>query len=436
MVNNDAFAWTPSKELVASSNLTAFLMAAGESSYETLVRHADRDPAWLMDQVFRFCDVRFYRPYDTMLDLSAGLAHARWCIGGTTNLVLNCIDKHRGTPVWEQTFMVWEGENPEESRTISYRELDQGVCRLAAALRSLGIGVGDVVALYMPNIPEAFVAFFATLKLGAILMPLFSGFGPDPIMTRLRHGEAKVVLTSDGTWRRGKPEPLKSVLDKALEQAPTVRHVVVVRRMGMELDAPMQRGRDLWYDELIADQAPDFETVEMPAEAPAILLYTSGTTGKPKGCIWTHIGFLGAMVTRDIRICGDFRPSDRFFFMSDMGWMVGAMCACIPSSAGASLLIAEGIPDFPDRGRFWRLVQDHSVTYLGVSPTLVRGLMRHGDADVEQYDLSALRMTCSGGEAWTEPAWRWFFKHVCKERLPIINICRAKSRYGSGHRRY
>jgi acetyl-CoA synthetase len=183
----------------------------------------------------------------------------------------------------------------------------------------------------------------------------------------------------------------------------------------------MRAGRDHWWDDLTAGKDGDIATVEMPADAPAILLYTSGTTGEPKGCVWTQIGFIGSMVTRDMIICGDFKPTDRFFFMSDMGWMVGAMTACIPSFAGASLLVAEGTPDYPDTGRFWRLIQDHHVSYLGVSPTIVRSLMRYGE-DVENYDLSSLRITTSGGEAWTAAPWQWFFKHVCKERLPIINI--------------
>jgi len=416
-----AYVWTPPPELIEQSNLTAFLRATGQPDYDTLAAKAEADPAWLMEEVFRFCDVRFYRRYDRMLDLGRGEPWARWCSGGTTNIVLNCIDKHRGTPVWDQTFIVWEGEDNREQRRLSYREFAGGVDRLARALRRLGIGKGDVVAIYMPNLPETFVAFFAILKIGAIVMPLFSGFGPNPIQSRLNHGEAKAVVTASGTWRRGSAAPLKAVLDMALEAAPSVQHVVVVDREGLGIDTPMRAGRDHWWDDIVPSDEEEIATVEMQAEEPAILLYTSGTTGEPKGCIWTHVSFIGSMVTRDIIICGDYKASDRFFFLSDMGWMVGAMCACIPSFAGGSLLIAEGTPDYPDTGRFWRLIQDHNVNYLGVSPTIVRGLMRYGD-EVENYDLSSLRITASGGEAWTETPWRWFFDHVCKRRIPIINI--------------
>lgn len=415
-----AYLWTPPAELVEASNLTAFLRATGQRDYDALAAKADADPAWLMEEVFRFCGVRFYRPYEKMLDLARGQPWARWCVGGTTNIVLNCLDKHRGTAIWDQTFLVWEGEDRREQRQLTYAEFASGVGALARALHDLGIGKGDVVAVYMPNLPETFMAFFAILKIGAIVMPLFSGFGPNPIRARLNHGEAKAVITADGTGRRGAAAPLKSVLDEALETAPSVRHVVVVERGGLGIDTPMLPGRDHWWHD-VARHGADIPTVEMQAEDPAILLYTSGTTGEPKGCVWTHVSFIGSMVTRDVIICGDFKQPDLFFFFSDMGWMVGAMCACIPSFAGGRLLIAEGTPDYPDTGRFWRLIAEHRVTYLGVSPTIVRGMMRYGE-EVENYDLSSLRITTSGGEAWTEAPWRWFFEHVCKSKIPIINI--------------
>lgn len=417
-----SFDWMPSPERIAGSVMTAFLKHTGSAEFDALGARADADPGWLMEQVFAFCDFRFYRPYERILDTSGGVEWARWCVGATTSIVLNCIDRHRGTPVWDRDFLVWEGEDPDVRRTLTYRDFDAEVCRLAGALAGLGVVQGDRVALYMPSVPETYVAFFAVLKLGAVVMPLFSGFGPQPLAARLLDGEAKVVLTTDGTRRRGTPAPMKAVLDEALEAPSSVAAVLVLRHLGDAVTCPMTPGRDHDWAASVADRPAQMPTREMDAEAPAVLLYTSGTTGRPKGCVWTQVSFLGSMVTRDMHLCGDFRGSDRFFFLSDMGWMVGAMCACIPSYFGGSLLVAEGTPDYPDTGRFWRLVQDHRVTYLGVSPTLVRGLMRHGDEEVERYDLSSLRVTCSGGESWTEAPWRWFFEHVCKRRVPIVNI--------------
>lgn len=347
-----AFEWLPSAQGMADSNLSAFLRQTGEATLENLSARADEDPAWLMQEVMSFCDFRFYKPYTQMLDTSQGIERASWCVGGTTNIVLNCLDRHRGTSTWEKTFLVWEGEDPGAHRAFTYGEFDAEVCRLAGALQALGIARGDRVGLFMPNLPETFIAFFALLKIGAIVMPLFSGFGPQPLVARLNDGEAKAVLTVDGTWRRGAPGVMKSVLDEALQAVPSVEAVLVLRHLGDAIDCPMVLGRDHDWAEAIASQASDMATAEMDAEAPSVLLYTSGTTGRPKGCVWTHVGFLASMVTRDMHICADFKSSDRFFFMSDMGWMVGAMCACIPSYFGGSLLVAEGTPDYPDSADF------------------------------------------------------------------------------------
>lgn len=420
---NPSYDFVPSPETMARSNLTAFVRWTGETNIESLAAHADADPAWLMERVLAYCDFRFYTPYKRILDASRGIEWARWCVGGTTNMVLNCLDRHRGTETWTRTFLVWEGEDPKSQRRLTYQEFDAEVCRLAGTLRGLGVGRGDRVGLYMPNVPETFIGYFAVLKLGAIVMPLFSGFGPPPLASRLNDGEAKVVLTVDGTWRRGAVVAMKSVLDAALSTVPSVEHVLVLRNVGEAVACPMNAGRDLDWGQAVAASEPFERTAEMEADAPAVLLYTSGTTGKPKGCVWTHVSFLASLVTRDMHICADFRSSDRFFWLSDMGWMVGSMCACIPSYWGGSLLVAEGTPDFPDPGRFWRLLQNHRVTYVGVAPTLIRGLMRHGDAEVERYDLSALRIAILGGEAGTEVDWRWFFLHACKGRVPLLNAC-------------
>ncbi|MCO5121497.1 MAG: AMP-binding protein [Burkholderiaceae bacterium] len=414
----EVFAWTPSPERIAGSVLTRFMRHVGESDFDALAARADADPGWLMEAVLRFGDFRFYRPYSKILDTSRGIEHADWCVGATTSIVLNCLDRHRGTPAWDRTFLVWEGEDGAVQH-YSYAVFDEEVCRLANGLRSLGVSTGDRVALYLPNIPEAFIGLYAALKLGAIAVPLFSGFGEQPLVARLQDAQARAVLTADGSWRRGSFVPMKATLDQALRQCPDVESVVVLSRRG---GAPMRPGRDHDWATLRTSQAPAMDTVEMPAEAPAILLYTSGTTGKPKGCIWTHVGFLASMALRDVHICGDLRGEDRFFFMSDMGWMVGPMSALLPAYFGASVLLAEGTPDHPERDRFWRLVDAHQVSYLGVSPTIIRSLMRHGTEDMGRYRFERLRMTCSGGEPWNDAAWYWFFDNVCHRKLPIINL--------------
>jgi len=414
--------WSPTVDQIESSNLSAFLAKTGFSSYEHLLEKANQDPAWLMGQVFQFSDVRFYKPFREILDLSLGKEHARWCTDATTNIVLNCLDKHLHSAVASQTLLVWDGEPENQQRELTYIEFNEEVCRLAAGLKRLGVKRGDVVAMYLPIIPESFVAFFAVLKIGAILLPLFSGFGAQPIAARLVDGRAKIVITADITYRRGSVIRMKEILDEALLDSSAVEKVVVISREDhLHHSCLINAQRDVAYDDLVSHPSEGIATEEMDPNDPAILFYTSGTTGKPKGCVWTHIGFLGSMITRDMHICGDFKSTDRFFFMSDMGWMVGAMCAMLPTMFGGSLLIAEGAPDHPTQERFWRMIQDHRVTYLGVSPSLVRGLMRL-EIDPSKFDLSSLRMTLSGGEAWTQDAWDWFFEKVCKRRLPIINI--------------
>ncbi len=276
------FDWTPTPELIEGSVLTAFLRHVGEASFESLSARADADPGWLMEQVLQFADFRFYTPYTQMLDVSRGQPWARWCVGGSTNIVLNCIDRHRGTPVWDQTFLVWEGENSDEQRELSYAEFDAEVCRLANALSGLGVGKGDVVGIYMPNIPETFVAFFAILKIGGIVMPLFSGFGPQPLITRLQDGGARAVITADGTWRRGSLGAMKPVLDEALPQVPSVEHVIVVQRLGDQLPVAMQAGRDHWWHERVATQSAERATEPMAADDAAVLLYTPAPPASPR----------------------------------------------------------------------------------------------------------------------------------------------------------
>jgi len=414
--------WSPDARTVESARLTAFMRTVGieeqgAAGYERLLRFAADEPERFWDAVIRFSDIRFFQAYSRVLDTSDGIEWAHWCVGGTTNVVLNCLDRHLGTPREAQAALVWEGEDGTR-RSLDYRELSAEVCRAAAGLAALGVGVGDVVGLYLPMIPEAAVALLAVAKIGAIVLPLFSGFGPPAIATRLNDGGAVAVITADATWRRGRPGELKTVLDEAVKSVPSLRNVIVVRHAGTPID--WQQGRDVAWTDMLAMGTPDFPTTVMPADAPMMLVHTSGTTGKPKGTVHTHCGFMTKMAL-DLGICMDYRAGDRLMWMSDMGWLVGPVLVIASTLVGGTMVLAEGAPDYPDESRYWRLVRDHEVTLLGIAPTIVRSLMQAGGAGIERFTFPSLRLVLSTGEAWTPDAWHWLFEHVCRRRLPILN---------------
>lgn len=410
--------WRPSADIVENSTLTAFLRANGLADFEALLAKSAAEPAWYWDVVIRHFGIRFHRPYETVMDLSEGNPWARWCVGGTTNLVLNCLDAHLGSEVMEHPAVVWEAENGEV-RTWTYAELNAETCRLAEGLRSLGLGKGDRIALYLPMLPETAAAFFAIVKIGGIALPLFSGFGAEAAASRLNDAEAVAVITADGTRRRGKTVPLKRTMDEAAEQVPSLRHVVVLNSLG--LDIAWTPRQDRWWHELTAGKAAESPTEEMPADDPFMILFTSGTTGTAKGTIHTHCGFI-TKVAADFGLCMDFKADDRMLWMSDLGWLVGPMQLVLTAFFGATLVLAEGTPDYPEPGRLWRLIQDHGVSYLGVAPTIARAMMQHGAPEVEKYDLSSLRITVSSGELWNPDSWMWFADHVCKGRVPLLNV--------------
>ena len=419
--------WRPSDELRRESRMQAFLDQAGLPDRAALCERADADPAWYWNALLKFLDIRFYKPYSQILDTSKGIQWPVWCVDGTTNVVLNCIDKHRGTEIWDKAWIEWEGEDGA-TRSLTYADMDAEICRFAAALKARGIGKGDVVGLYLPMLSESFAAMFAIMKIGAAVLPLFSGFGPQPIAVRLNDAEAKAVVTADGTLRRGSEGAMKAVLDEALAECPTVRDVFVVARLGDRIACPMTEGRDHWWHEATAGQPTDTPTEEMDAEDMAFLVYTSGTTGKPKGVVATHCGSISKLAL-DIGLCFDFKQTDRMMWVSDMGWVVGPFTGLATSFFGGSLVVAEGTPDYPDTTRHWRLMQDYGVTWLGIAPTTVRGMMRYGD-EVEGFDYSKLRIMASTGEPWTEDAWRWLFERVGGGRSPILNYCGGTECFG------
>lgn len=415
--------WQPDPDMAVASNLGGFMRHMGinradPAGYAELLALAEREQERFWDEVLKYTDIRFYQPYDKVLDLSRGVEFPDWCVNGTTNAVLNCLDRHPWLDDPDRDGVIWEGEDGRKRRW-SYAELNAETSRIAEGLRALGCGPGDVIGVLMPMVPEAVAGLLAIPKIGAIALPLFSGFGPQAIIDRMNDGGAVAILTADGAWRRGKSYELKTTVDKAAAEIPTLKHVVALRNIGKD-DIPWQDGRDHWWHELCEGRATDAPTTEMPAEAPMMLIYTSGTTGKPKGAVHSHCGFM-AKLALDMGLCADFREGDRMMWMSDIGWLAGPMLVYGSTLIGATIVIAEGAQDYPDKARFWRLIQENRVSFLGIAPTIIRGFMQEGGAEIDDYDLSSLRVSLSTGEAWNLPAWTWMFERVCKSRVPIIN---------------
>ena len=419
--NPSGAVWRPDAAMVEGANLTRFMRTLGVDSFEALNERASRDPAWFHDALIRFLDYRFERPYERVLDLDDGLPFARWCVGGVTNVVLNCIDRRRGSARYGHPALVWEGEDGAVS-TWTFADLDRETCRLAWGLRRLGLGRGDVVGMYLPNLPHAAAAMLAVAKIGAIVLPMFSGFGADAIAQRLNDGQAKALITVDGSLRRGKPVGAKAVVDEALAHCPGVRHVVVLSHLATQHD--WMEGRDHWWHELAAGAPDDVAAVPtepMPADDPFLLMFTSGTSGKPKGVVHSHCGF-PVKTALDLSICMDLKPEDRFLWMSDMGWLVGPLLVFGGLLVGATVVLAEGAPNYPEPDRLWRLIERHRVSYLGLAPTVARLSMSLPDATLAERDLSSLRVIVSTGEPWTPEAWQWTFERVGHRRVPLLNF--------------
>lgn len=409
-------AWRPTPAVIRSSRLQAFLDRHGEPDYQSLLARSTREPAWFWGAVLDELGIEFSTPYSRVMDTSPGVPWTRWCVDGRMNIVHNCLDKWAGTPVDASVAIRWEGEEGA-TRTVTFRDLRDEVARFAGALRQLGVGPGDRVAIFMPMCPEIVVAFLAVIRLGAIVLPLFSGYGADAVAGRLRDSGATVLVTADGFQRRGQIVHLKPTADAAVAQAPTVAQVVVVSRLG--LDTPWQAGRDHRWAHLMST-APWCPTVDTGADDPMMLIYTSGTTGRPKGAVHTHCGF-PIKTAQDMVHGFDVHQGDTLYWVTDMGWMMGPWEVFGTLLLGATMVLYDGALDHPGPDRLWDLVSRHGVTILGISPTLVRALMAHGTAPVLAHNRASLRVLGSTGEPWTPEAWQWLFRTVGDGRLPIIN---------------
>ena len=417
-MTDEKYAWRPSQDILADANLTRFIEACGVADYDALLQWSIDEPEAFYRKLFEHIDYRFFEPFTAARDASAGIAWTRWCVDGRTNVVLNALDKWIGTPTADKAALQWVGENGDR-QTWTYAQLHEEACRLAAGLRRLGLGPGDVVAMYLPNVPEAVVTLLAIPKVGCIVLPLFSGFGVEAIASRLNDAEAKAVITIDGSLRRGRVVASKHVIDEVGPLVPTLEHVIVCHRM----DAPMDwhEGRDHHWRDLTAAEEGDRSTASVVADEPFMLVYTSGTTGRPKGVLHTHCGF-PVKTALDVGICMDFKASDRIMWMSDMGWLVGPILVYGAMILGGTMILAEGTPDYPRADRLWQLVSDQRISYLGVAPTMIRSFMASPSLDLSRFDLSSLRIFVSTGEAWTPEAWQWLFEEVGERRLPILNF--------------
>ncbi|MEX2260555.1 MAG: AMP-binding protein [Bryobacteraceae bacterium] len=415
----DGIVWQPDENVRRRAQLTRFLEQCGLDSFDELYRRSVEDVAWFTGQVLRYLDIRFDPPCREILNLSAGLPWPEWCAGGGLNIAEFCVDRHaKSAP--DRDAVVWEGEEGAV-RKLSYAELAEQVKRCAAGLRAHGIGRGDAVGIHLPMMPETVVALLALARIGAIAVPLFSGFGPSAIASRLQDVGARALIACDAFPRRGRPIVAKNTVDEALANCPGVAKVFVVRRMGAE--TPMQAGRDIPWDSLMAGGGSD-ATEPTSAEDPLMVVYTSGTTGRPKGILHTHCG-LPVKIAQDMAFGTDVGPGDRVTWITDIGWIMGPWLIYGGTLLGATVVLYDGAPDWGPEGqahdRLWAFCARQRVNILGLSPSLIRGLAPHGDHLPRRHDLSALRILASTGEAWNPDPWWWLFNNVGGGRIPIIN---------------
>ena len=383
---------------------------------DSIYAEAERDPNAFWAKLAG--ELEWSRPWDTVLDWQP--PHAKWFVGGQLNVSVNCLDRHVRGARRNKAALIWEGE-PGDRRTLTYFDLYRQVSTFANVLKSLGVGKGDRVALYMPLIPELAIAMLACARIGAVHSVVFGGFSAESLSDRINDSKCRLLVTADGGYRRGNIVALKKVADEAVASAPSIEHVVVVQRAGAALPVEMKAGRDLWYHELMAGAPFTCEPEPMDAEDMLYILYTSGTTGKPKGIVHTTGGYLvGAYATT--KLVFDLRDEDVYWCTADIGWVTGHSYVVYgPLANGATVLMYEGAPDWPQKDRFWSMIEQHGVTVFYTAPTAIRAFMRWGTEYPQKRDLSSLRLLGSVGEPINPEAWVWYYKFIGGERCPVVD---------------
>jgi len=399
----------PSPEFARQAHISS------EEQYQELYQRAAQDPAGFWGDLAR-TELEWFKPFQTVME--GAMPETKWFLGGKINASVQCLDQHLKTWRKNKAALIWEGE-PGDRRTLTYQQLHREVCKFANVLKKLGVETGDRVTLYMPMIPELAIAMLACARIGATHSIIFGGFSSDAISDRNNDAQAKVVVTADGGWRRGKEVPLKANVDTSLTTSQTVEKVVVVRRTGTAVD--MVPDRDYWWHDLMDQVDADCEAEQLDSEHPLFILYTSGSTGKPKGVLHTTAGYmLGAKMTT--KWVFDVKDEDTYWCTADIGWVTGhSYIVYGPLANGATSIMFEGAPNWPDEGRFWETIEKYQVNIFYTAPTAIRAFIKWGDQWPQKYDLSSLRLLGSVGEPINPEAWMWYHRVIGGERCPIVD---------------